>query len=179
MVEAAPSSATRCRSRLTSRPNKRRHSCGCSSAAVCDSAGRCVASRRAAMPASAPVPVVVELFTSEGCSSCPPADASSRNSAKEQPVSGAADHSARHARHLLGPVSAGRIRPRSRSPRTRQQQYGRVFGEDRIYTPPDGRRRARRNGGQRRAVRSGGPSRGWRKDLTPGFRSSLTSTSAA
>src|SRR3954463_742279 len=91
----------------------------------------------ASQPASAPsarVPVVVELFTSEGCSSCPPADAVLSKLAKEQPVAGV--EIIPLGMHVTYWDQLGWRDPASLAMATeRQQDYGRIFGEDRIYTP--------------------------------------------
>ncbi|HEY6612958.1 MAG TPA: DUF1223 domain-containing protein [Vicinamibacterales bacterium] len=84
--------------------------------------------------AAAKTTVLVELFTSEGCSSCPPADALLARFLKEQPLPDVDivplslhvdywDHQG-----WKDPFS-------SKAFTTRQGDYSKVFGADKIYTP--------------------------------------------
>jgi hypothetical protein len=86
------------------------------------------------MRAADEAPVVIELFTSQGCSSCPPAEAllaklSQAGQAEGRPVVALSFHV--DYWNDLGwsdPFS-------SHAWTERQQQYSRALGDDRVYTP--------------------------------------------
>ena len=85
-------------------------------------------------PGSAPRVVVVELFTSEGCSSCPPADALLKQLSERQFAQGvqivALEEHVDYWNHLgwKDPYSSSEFSQR-------QSDYAQVFGADGVYTP--------------------------------------------
>ena len=94
----------------------------------------CAATTVVAQPAAKPSVVLVELFTSEGCSSCPPADALLRQIDRTQTSSGQLIVGI--SEHVTYWNSLGWSDPFSSSIYTdRQNSYGRAFNLDSVYTP--------------------------------------------
>jgi hypothetical protein len=87
-----------------------------------------------AQPAPPRTPVIVELFTSEGCSSCPPADALLMKLEGEQPVAGAQVIAL--GQHVDYWDRLGWTDPFSSPTLTsRQSQYRRRLRLDQMFTP--------------------------------------------
>jgi hypothetical protein len=89
---------------------------------------------RDARAGNPPVPVVVELFTAEGCSACPPADALLEQLARDQPVRGAEVIALElHVDYFDRPGATDPFAQPSFG--ARQAEYMRAFGKRGAYTP--------------------------------------------
>lgn len=87
-----------------------------------------------AKPKPGDVPVIVELFTSEGCSSCPPADTALIDLAKTQPVPGATIIALGY--HVDYWNRLGWRDPFSSATYSaRQEAYRARYNNDSVYTP--------------------------------------------
>lgn len=90
--------------------------------------------RRSAEARAPAQPVVVELFTAEGCSACPPADALLDRLAHDQPVAGAEVIALElHVDYFDRPGKADPFAQAAFS--ARQAEYIRSFGKRGAYTP--------------------------------------------
>jgi hypothetical protein len=83
---------------------------------------------------AAPTPVVIELFTSEGCEDCPPADAVLAKLIAEQPVAGVEVIALGEHVDYWDPLG-WKDRFSSAALTNRQQGYGTQFHLESVYTP--------------------------------------------